>query len=130
MTVLLSRISVVPPCGRSPNCIGRKRRILMVEPRHALPMALPDLVGAEVTHVGYGAISAALLARTTPDLVLTPLMNQAFDVLDVARLLKFLGYTGALRAIAPPLPNRHLIRTEIAAICPDLDFDLIEVSRY
>lgn len=104
-----------------------KRRILLIEPRQPLPMALRGLGGAEVSFATLSAVDAALLERVRPDVVLAPLMTPAFDVLDLARLLASLGYKGQLRAFASGIPKPELVRQEIAAACPGIDFDLMVV---
>lgn len=112
-----------PPAGEGPT----NRRILVVEPSQALPLALRNLSGAMVTIVKFPTIDRALLERVQPDVVISALISAQFDILDLAAHLKGLGYTGALRAITPPVPNARLIRAEVAQLWPDLDFGLIEL---
>ncbi|MDP1667728.1 hypothetical protein [Phaeovulum sp.] len=104
------------------------RRILLIDPRHPQPMALRGLKGADITFATLAAVDAGLLDRTTPDVVLAPLMTPSFDVLDLARRLRALGYRGQLRAFTPNIPDPHLVRSEIASACPGLDFDLIVLA--
>jgi hypothetical protein len=103
------------------------RKILVVEPSQTLPLALRGVSGASVTIVQLGAIDVALLARTMPDVVLSPLLSLDYDILDLARLLHDCGYQGALRAYCPPLPNAALVRAEVAQIWPGVDFDILEI---
>lgn len=70
-------------------------------------------------------ITAESLARLRPDVVLTPLVGAGFDCLDVAVALCKAGYRARLRAVVRFVPNPGLVRREIAASCPGLDFDLI-----
>jgi len=70
-------------------------------------------------------ISAETLAALRPDVVLTPLVGAGFDCLDVALALSEAGYRARLRAVVRYVPNPGLVRREIAASCPGLDFDLI-----
>jgi len=112
-----------PPGAQAP----KNRRILVVEPSQSLPLALRNLSGAMVTIVKFPTIDRALLDRVQPDMVISALISGQFDILDLAAHLLGLGYRGALRAITPPVPNARLIRAEVAAIWPDLDFALIEL---
>lgn len=117
-----------PLAGRHPVAEGpANRRILVVEPSQALPLALRNLSGAMVTIVKFPTIDHALLDRVQPDVVISALISAQFDILDLAAHLKALGYAGALRAITPPVPNARLIRTEVAHLWPELDFGLIEL---
>ena len=103
------------------------RRILVVEPSQTLPLALRGVAGASVTIARLAMIDAALLARATPDVVLAPLLSPEHDILDLARLLHKLGYSGALRAYCQPVPNARLIRAEVQQIWAEVDFDILEV---
>lgn len=114
------------PAGRVRDDLAG-RRILMVEPSATLPLALQAVSGASVAIVQLDAVDAELLARTAPDVVLSPLMTSEYDILDLARVLRDCGYQGALRAYCPPLPNTRLVRAEVAQIWPGVDFDILEV---
>lgn len=61
-------------------------------------------------------------------MVLSPLVADGFDVIDIAIRLAELKYTGRYRAIAEDLPNGNMIRKEVRAHAPDLDFDLLMMS--
>ncbi|TDQ57108.1 hypothetical protein [Phaeovulum veldkampii] len=112
-------------------CIERMastgRVILVVEPAHHLPSSLRGVTGTQIFQTGHRELDGALLDRVQPDVALCPLMVAGFDALDLAERLVSLGYRGALRATTQPVPDRNLILREIRAICPGLDFDLIEL---
>jgi hypothetical protein len=81
---------------------------------------------------GFDELTADLLDGVLPDLVLSPLMGESFDALDVAQRLDALGYRGRYRALTNPLPEPDAIRSEVRAVAPGLDFELFvmnEVSR-
>ena len=103
------------------------RNILLVEPAHEVPVALEGIEGLRVTVVEFASIDAALLAGGAPDVILAPLLSTRFDILDLARQLIALEYRGALRAYSLPLPDPELIRSEVMAECPHLDFAIFEV---
>lgn len=60
-----------------------------------------------------------------PALVLSPLLTPAFDALDLARLLTQCGYRGRYLALVDRLPSANLIRREVEAQSPTLNFDVI-----
>lgn len=103
------------------------RRILVVDPSHALPRALRGVQGASITIARMPALDAALIARVNPDVILAPLFSPDHDILDLARLLDRLGYKGPLRAYSAPLPNAKLVCAEVRQIWGPRDFDILEV---
>jgi hypothetical protein len=60
-----------------------------------------------------------------PDLVLSPLLTPIFDALDLARYLTQAGFAGRYLALVEKLPNAKLIRAEVEAQSPSLNFDII-----
>ncbi|PKP71233.1 MAG: hypothetical protein CVT82_03335 [Alphaproteobacteria bacterium HGW-Alphaproteobacteria-4] len=115
-------------CGAFDSASTQGRKILLVEPRHAVPTNLPGLEHGEVTCAPLAAVDADLLVRLCPDVVLAPLMTPSFDMLDLTRLLWQLDFPGQVRALTPAIPDPHLVCSEIMAACPGLDFDLIVVK--
>ncbi len=77
----------------------------------------------------FGSLTAPLFANIAPTVVLSPLVGDNFDVIDVAIRLTELKYGGRYRVIADDLPNEDMIRKEVRAHAPDLDFDLLTVPR-
>lgn len=70
-------------------------------------------------------LSARLLDRLRPDIVISPLFGPGFDAIDVALALERLGFSGQFRAVTPDLPQPSLVRREIASLAPGLDFDIL-----
>lgn len=99
--------------------------VLLIEPGPSLPTMQRTGGSDNIAFATLAAVDAALLERIRPAVVLAPLMTPAFDVLDLARLLSALGYRGQLRAVTPGIPDPHLVRREIAAACPGLNFELV-----
>lgn len=91
-------------------------------------MILRGVTGTSLSVATLASLTWDMLNRTQPEVVLAPLLTDAFDIIDVGRRLMQLGYTGALRAFCQPVPNRHLIRSEVQGACHLLDFDLLEVT--
>jgi hypothetical protein len=83
--------------------------------------------GATVLRTTLAALDAPLLARVLPDRVVAPLMGDGFDALEVAERLEALGYRGRLEVVCPALPDRRLIRAEIAAACPGVEVVFIGI---
>lgn len=102
-------------------------RILLLDPTRSLPELLRNIDGVSLTIARYSALDSNYLADCRPDMVLAPLVAKEFDVLDLTRRLREIGYAGALRAYCHPLPNVQLIRAEVRHIWPELDFDILEV---
>ncbi|WP_417807743.1 hypothetical protein [Thioclava sp.] len=101
--------------------------MLLVEPARELPIALHGIEGLNLTVVQWDSITTDLLGSVAPEIILAPLLSTRFDILDLARLLNTLGYRGALRAYCAPLPNTKVIRSEVKAEFPNLDFTIFEV---
>lgn len=69
-------------------------------------------------------LTAPLLAETKPDMVLSALVGDEFDAMEVARRLVEFGFQGRYRALTDDLPDAGAVRAEIQEIAPNLDFDL------
>lgn len=113
------------PAAAAQSLTGR--RILVVDPSQALPRALRGVQGASITIARMPMLTAELIQRVEPDVVLAPLFSPDHDILDLARLLDRVGYAGPLRAYAPPLPNTAIVRAEVQQIWGDRDFEILEV---
>lgn len=77
----------------------------------------------------FSELNIPLLESVAPDMVVSALIGDGFDAIDVARRLACLGYRGPYRALSQPLPRPGLVRAEVRAAAPDLDFDLVVVSH-
>lgn len=74
-------------------------------------------------------LSAALLLDQAPEIVLSPLVADGFDALDVAARLHELGFTGRYRVLAQGLPHVAIVSVEVAHVAPHLDFDVLEIPQ-
>nr|WP_243730810.1 hypothetical protein [Rubellimicrobium sp. CFH 75288] len=86
-------------------------------------MSLPERL--DVRCISLDGLEAELSGNPHPDLVLSPLVAPTFDALDVAQRLAALRFRGIYRAVAPSIPDLRLIREEVAAVAPGLDFDVL-----
>jgi len=96
-----------------------------IEHWHASGRELPRI--AQIEFCAFSDMTQNLLSRLQPEIILTPLLCEGFDVLDLVYLLEALNFTGRVRAITPMLPNPELLLREIRFECPALDFDLFQV---
>lgn len=105
------------------------RPVLAVDVNPASLVALtphvlkPDL---QIRRMRFEAVAEAHLSgASAPALVLSPLVTPEFDALDLARMLAQGGYRGRYLALVDRLPNSSLIRREVAAQSPTINFDVI-----
>ena len=75
----------------------------------------------------FAMLTRELLDRIDPAIILSPLVGDDFDVLEIATQLAKLGYKGRYRAITTDMPNAEMVRAEVRSHTPDLDFDLLVV---
>ena len=79
---------------------------------------------------GIEQLDAALLNDLKPDFIVSALIGNSTDAVDIAERLTRLKYNGAYRAVVSThLPNTRVVLSEISAIAPDLDFDIFLFQR-
>lgn len=66
-----------------------------------------------------------MLQGQKPDIILSPLVSEDFDAVDVAGVLSALAYDGPYRAVTDTLPDPEIISREVRNHAPYLDFDLV-----
>jgi len=118
------------PEGRSDSLADmRSGRVLAVALNpETLTRLPPNVLAPNLTILSssYEELSNFPLAGPlAPALVLSPLLTPAFDALDLARVLSQHGYRGRYLALVDRLPSANLIRREVAAQSPNLNFDVI-----
>ncbi len=93
---------------------------LLALPRHVLQP------GSNIRRTGLVELPDELMTGPhAPDLVLSPLLTPEFDALDLARILTQCGYRGRYLALVDRLPSANLIRREVSAQSPNINFDVI-----
>lgn len=121
-TLAQARPDVAPDMAQGP-------RVLAVEIAPELVLALPRNVlqpGSDIRSVTLDALpDERLTGSGAPALILSQLVTPGFDALDLARLLSQGGYRGRYLALVDRLPNPTLIRREVAAQSPGVNFDVI-----
>lgn len=88
---------------------------------------VPPLEGFQFVDIE--ELNADIVNEKEPDIILSPLVADDFDAVDVAMKLIELRYQGRYRAIAEDLPDADLIRKEVQTFAPQLDFDLLLMPR-
>ncbi len=79
-----------------------------------------------IARVDYDELdSMSFSGPQAPALVLSPLLTPVFDAIDLARYLSQRGFRGRYLALVERLPSAKLIRREVEAQSPDLNFDVI-----
>ena len=105
------------------------QRVLAVALAAEAVVALPRHVVSPGSYIRSVSIDQLpeeqLTGPDAPALVLSPLLTAAFDALDLARLLTQCGYRGRYLALVDKLPSAKLIRREVEAQSPGLNFDVI-----
>lgn len=79
----------------------------------------------DLTYVDFDQLSEDTITTIRPDVVLSPLVTDGFDAYQVTRFLASVAYEGRYRAISQVLPNLQMIRNEIRAVGPAIDFDIV-----
>ncbi|KJZ20144.1 hypothetical protein [Loktanella sp. S4079] len=79
----------------------------------------------ELSYVSIDALCAETIAKISPDTILSPLVADTFDALDVAETLHQIGFQGQYCVVADPLPNKKAIIAEVNAKAPGLRFDIL-----
>lgn len=83
-------------------------------------------LGQRVFAAPVSALDAGLLERIRPGWVVFPLLAPRFDAHHVIEILAVLGYARGVCIMAPPLPNRRMVETELRAIAPSLHLMLVD----
>ncbi len=78
--------------------------------------------------VQFSQLAGRLQRSPTPDIVLSPLIAETFDLADVAQTLSSAEFPGRLRALTPDRPKISMIKREIHALYPQLDFAVFKVT--
>ena len=85
--------------------------------------------GARCESLPFALLHAALACAPWADFVVSPLVTEQFDAMELAHQLSLGGYRGRYVVVTPALPDPAIIRREIAQHCPGLTVDLIPRAR-
>ncbi|WP_292020778.1 hypothetical protein [Maritimibacter sp. UBA3975] len=78
--------------------------------------------------VEFTDLTAEVIEMHQPHVVLSPLVSNGFDCVEVANRLVDSGFDGRYRAFAENLPRPELVKSEIGTSFPGLDFDVLVVT--
>ncbi|WP_368183588.1 hypothetical protein [Aestuariibius sp. HNIBRBA575] len=87
---------------------------------------LPELDGFHFT--GFNDLGESLLKDVQPDVIISALMGEDFDAIELAIALSQLGFSGRYRALVRNLPNPRVVKREVRNAAPDIDFDILELD--
>lgn len=93
----------------------------------SVPSQLFGSLADSTQQVGFKALSSIELENAM--LVLSPVLGEGFDAVDLAAFLHNKGYNGRYIAFADHFPDYAIIAREVLAVAPDLTFDVIETGR-
>lgn len=126
----------------SPNCLSalesrwqepreelaNAASILLIEAAQALPMLSPRPRVQTVVLTHRRLLSAAMLHRVRPEIVVAPLIAPDWDLVDLGADLERLGYRGTVHVLTRPLPREELILGELAALYGGLSFRILDIA--
>jgi hypothetical protein len=115
--------------GRDTDGDTHSRTVLAVAlAPQALDLLPPNVLEPHsyIARVTYDELDSVTFSGSrAPALVLSPLLTPMFDAIDLARYLSQRGYRGRYLALVERLPSANLIRREVEAQSPDLNFDVV-----
>lgn len=76
----------------------------------------------------FGALKVTDIQDLDVDVVISALFEDGFDCMEIAHLLVHAGFQGRYRVYSAPLPRPELVKNEVSAAFPSLDFDIIFVA--
>ncbi|WP_212523186.1 hypothetical protein [Actibacterium sp. MT2.3-13A] len=90
-----------------------------------LPGRHGPLRSARLETLPYILLHAALALAPWADCVVSPLVSDQFDALDLAWELEAAGYRGRYYVVAPPLPRADLVLRELNEIAPRVQVEFL-----
>ena len=108
--------------------LGRRKVIAIVNACLSLDPDSADRDGALIVDLSYKDLTRDFLVATCPDVVIAPLFNSHFDVIDVIERLQKAGFRGRLCAVTARIPDGQSVEAEIRRHSLDIDFRLIELD--
>ena len=81
--------------------------------------------GEDMRFVSFSDMTPELLEEHEPKYILSPVVAQDFDCIDLAVLLHRFGFEGVYRALSTDFPSPEIIEREISQLCRGLDFAVI-----
>ena len=82
----------------------------------------------DIAYISFCDLDHKILTEHAPAIILSPLVADTFDALDIAARLAELGFEGRYRALSTGNGDTKLIKAEVLATAPELDFDILEIK--
>lgn len=82
---------------------------------------------AQFQFINLQQLTTKTLIAASPEMILSPMVGDDFDVVVIAGILHNTGYAGRYRAVTAGVQDAEIVRSEVAAVAPALDFDLLEL---
>lgn len=79
--------------------------------------------------VDFDDVSIETLGKIRPQVILSPLLGRTFDAVEVARRLETMGYRGRYRVVTDGVPRPDVVKREVNAVAPNLDFSVLLLPR-
>lgn len=79
--------------------------------------------------VDFDDVSIETLEKIRPQVILSPLLGRSFDAVEVARRLEAMGYRGRYRVVTDGVPRPDVVKREVNAVAPNLDFSVLLLPR-
>lgn len=108
--------------------ISAGARLLVVGPSYHTDRFLQTWHMKPQAQRSFHTLAPQLLLEHRPDVVLSPLLAQDFDILDVVDRLVRIGFGGRLVAVTGSLPDAVAVQNEVRQQCAQFRFDLVELS--
>jgi hypothetical protein len=80
-------------------------------------------------YLSFAELTKCRLNIINPDVIVSALVGHTFDVIDTARLLKFLNFSGSYRACTNHIPRPDIICSEVFRVAPELDFGILPLDQ-
>lgn len=79
----------------------------------------------DFSFLNFGDLNAETLKEYQPDIILSPLVGDDFDAIEIAQVLSELKFEGRYRVVSDTLPNAGIVKREVAEHADGLDFDVL-----
>lgn len=81
----------------------------------------------DLCFAGIGALQMVVLQQIAPSMIISPLVGDGFDALEIAKFLSDAHYRGHYRIISPKLPRSSVVLSELSLATPHLKIKLLEL---
>ncbi len=114
--------------GSIPKSVRLASSFLTIETPKFLWNHLPRSDGQTVVCTHWRFLEHSVLEAVRPDIILAPLTQPNWDLMDLGSFLQRNKYSGLLCAVTQPLPSVEMIAKEFAIQFPLLTIDILEIS--